>query len=342
MKKILFTFLTIFIFMDTVEANEFQEEVIEGPNVETEYRYRFYKEEKEGEYIRIGKDNNYMYEDKTDIIYSDYSEYQTSCKSDEGYETEYKTKYVYREILPVQYIKITNNSEEDLTVANIEPLENNNLLGYEIYKCINCMDRIIAPYGQIIIELEKEVRFKDLEFILEFFDLGNKINYELIYSNDNLFSTTSLVALTKSQSAVSNYLYSDFRLFNNYTKDYIGYDIEKDELMYIVSEEKVCRTREIKSYHYNIIKKYYDDNYYKDIEELTNLTEEEKLEYKKDFEDYKIFYRYKEDNNLKLVKTGVTKKKPNYNYLVIYILTLSLIALILIKHIKTMSNENKD
>lgn len=369
MKKVLFMFLCFVIFTNTVKANEWQEEILEGNNVETEYRYRFYKERIEGEYIRIGTDNDYLYENKEDVIYSKYSSYETACPDEEGYEVEYATKYLYQEILPVQFVKITNLSNGELDVADISFIDNSKgfLFSYEIYDCTDCYNDnyTINADGSLILKIEDSVSLRDLTFILEFFDNGNEAEYELVYSFKEDFALKDLVASTIGNVSITNYQYDDsYKLYYNYSSEQVGYDINIDELIKVNSTEKVCKVREIMTYHYNIIKDYYDNNYYKDITEITDLTEEDKLNYKKDLENYKIFYRYKNDinieeksevnttdnnfmsNDIKLVKTGVEGRRENYNYLIIFVLSLTLISLILLKYllkyIKIMSNENDD
>ena len=87
MKKVIFILLTLIMFVNVVKAEtlteeigEWQEEKIEGTNVELQYRYRFYKDIEVGDYIRIGQVSEYDYEDKENIIYGEYSNYQTYCE----------------------------------------------------------------------------------------------------------------------------------------------------------------------------------------------------------------------------------------------------------------------
>lgn len=366
MRKILFILLTSFAFTNAVKANEWQEELLEGDNVEMEYRYRLYKDKKEGEYIRKGADTDYQYEEAENIRYSEYTDYQTTCPNGDGYEVEYATKYVYQEILPVLYIKVNNLSEHDLTVKNIEFKDKNNIISYKYISCNLCSSdkNTINPGGTLLIKLEHSVRVIDLTLILEFFETETEAMYELVYSANSRFSAANLIALIQGNTNITNYKYNNnFYLYPNYSSLYVGYNIEKNNLIKIKSEEEVCRIREIMTYHYNILKEYYDNNYYKDISDL-KLTEEEKMEYKKDLDDYKIFYRYKEDkldlnfdnetdnftdsfvnfttNELIPVKTGIYEEKINYNYLIIFGLNLILISLFLYKIVKIMSYENVD
>lgn len=360
MKKILFIFIVTFIFMNSVKANEWQEELLTGEKIiGKEYRYRFYKEIKEGEYLTKGTNSNYQFEDYNDIIYDDYIYYEDSCPNDLGYEVEYVTKYVYKKRKAVKFIEISNSSEYDLNISNIRIKDNNNFIKYEIIDCVNCTSdfNTIGNRGGMAIELEYPVYLGELTFILEF---SNKeiYDYQILYMSEREKTLKKLIAISKSNTSITEHQYdNNYILYANYdNKEYTDYNIKVNDLISIISQEKVCRGRSVKTYHYNINKEYYDDSYYKDVTLLSNLTEEERKEYKKDLEDYKIFYRYEEKqdknisiedneiktNDLKLVNTGVEDRNLNYNYLILFILFLILLCLILIKYIKTMSNENDD
>jgi len=367
MKKILFTLICILLNLTNVNATEWQEELLEGENIETEYRYRFYREVENGKYIRIGDISNYQYEEKENIKYTNYSLYQNNCPSGEGYETEYATKYVYKKLLPVQYIKINNMSNYDLDISNIKITNEDDLVKYDYYTCNKCSNylKTINPGGSLILKIEIPVNLNKLNLSLEFIDTEIERYYELVYASKSSYSAADLIALIIGNTNIVNYLYDEsFNLYNNYTSTYTDYDIEVDELTKVISKQNVCKYREIMTYHYNIDREYYDDNYYKDISELIELTDEEREEYQKDLEDFKIFYRYIEEDNIsdninntdnvedniinnteeviKLVKTGIytTKKELNYNYLYIYILVLLLVSLFLIKYMKKMSFKN--
>jgi len=460
MKKVLFLILTLLILTYEVKANVWQEEKIEGENVITETRYRFYKETKTGEYLRKGIVSNYQYEDQNDIIYTDYSDYQNTCPTDKGYEVEYATKYEYQERLKVKYLKINNISQKNLSIKNLEFKVNDEVINYTYYSCTKCNSDLttINSTGVLIIELDTYVNFENLIVSLEFNNITSKLYYELQYSDDISFSVDHMIAILTANTLDINYQYkvNNFYLYPNYSEVYTEYDIEENDLMQNVVKEKVCKVREVKTYHYNKVKEYYDDNYYKDVSELTLLSNEEKLLFEKDLNDYKVYYlnttNEKEDstideedkqedeinnnrdntdnevkeeitdqvdnkeeennsnspiteedkqeneidnnnddntnnevkeeikevikeneqeennlnnsitkennqdniitekeedntntqineqkNNLKLVKTGITKQERNYRYLIIYVLVLILITLIMIKYLKRMS-----
>ncbi len=307
----------------------FSEVKAKEDNSYKEYRYRFYKEEKEGEYIRKDLESNYEFTDSNDITYGKYGDYLDECPNYSYLDKYYKIEYCYIELLPVLYIKIINKSSDDILINNILIYELDSQVDYNIYSCDNCEDNINIKSGsEITILLSKEIYLRDLKINI---DTLNKVNYEIIYSNNPSFDSNSLVAKNTYVEGKTEYMYDEtYTLYNNYTSLKYDYDINEDNFIKILSERQVCKSREIKTYRYNIIRKYYDNNYYKDVQELKLANESERKLYKKDLNDYKVYY---------IEKTTPINNEKNYKYLIIYILFLILIALILIKKLKKMSNE---
>lgn len=364
MKKLLFIFIVLFMSVNNINASEWTEEKLEGDNVDTEYRYMFYKEEKVGEYLSFGHYDNYEFEDKDDFIYGEYSNYADVCVEKEGYEIGKANEFIYKELLPIGFIKIKNLSDSVLEISSIEIYEKSDLISYNFLSCSDCSsdNYSINSNGELILKLGKMVNFRDLKLLIDFSNIDDYIDYEIVYGTDNLFSTRSFVASINGNS--NNNVYessSDFKISNNYTVLKIGYDIKIDDFIKVTSIKSVCRYREIKPFYYNINKKYYDNNYYKDVSELINISVDEQLLYKKDLDNYKVFYRYKDsfdnfselentsgsnnyddDIKLELVKTGREDSDKNYKYLIMYVLSLLLLSLVLIKYIRRMSNEYND
>ena len=324
MKKIIFTVLTIFIFTGVVKASEWQEEKLEGDNVEMEYRYRFYKDVKKGEYIRIGEKSDYSFEDLNDITYSDYSPYNDSCPEGEGYITEYAKEYIYETIGAIQAIKISNLSEENFNIVNFTFRNKDEVVEHTLASCTKCANNknTIKPGGTLLIKFASPIHLYDLNMDLDFEEKDKELMYEIVYSSQTTFYAKYLAALLRGYTNISTYKYEDlYYLYTSNVESYTGYDIEVNELIKVISVKDVCRTKEVLSYRYNIVKEYYDDYYYKDVSELINLTEEEKSEYKKDLEDYKIYYRdntkdevneeEKEDKeDIPSIKDEIVEEKP--------------------------------
>lgn len=294
MKKIIFLVLTLFALVNNVKANVWQEDKIEGENVITETRYRFFKEIETGEYLRKGMVTDYQYEDENNIIYTEYSDYQNTCPTGEGYEVEHAIKYEYQERLKVKYLKINNISQKNLSIKNLEFKVDDKIINYSYHSCTKCNSDLttINSIGVLIIELEESVNFENLTINLEFNNVTSKSYYELQYSDDISFSVEHMIAIVTANTIDTVYKYkvNNFYLYPNYGEVYTEYDIEVNELMQNVVKENVCKVREVKTYHYNKNKEYYDDNYYTDVKELINLSFEEQKLYQKDLNDYKIYY----------------------------------------------------
>lgn len=364
MKKFLFVLIILFTCVNFVEAESlnvvgddlWQEEKIEDDNVEVQYRYRFYKDKKMGKYIRMDLDSDYEFTDSNDIRRGIYSSYQTDCVPKYYQEIDYATKYYYKEILPVKYIKIINTSNEDLKIDSVFIYNLNNKLNNKIvgYKNANIDNMVIKNGGYIVYWMAMDVSLK--QFGVEVNVINDNVNYDLVFSNDETFSDDKIVAKVNGSSFRNTYRYDNsFNLSNNYSDVYFTFNPISYDFVKLVDVVDVCRLRDIYTYRYNIEKEYYDDNYYASIDDILGLSYKDKSLYKKDLEDYKIFYRYVGndlfditdtnyvddtnindnflENDIKLVKTGA-QKDINYKFLILYVLLLMLIALLLIKKIK--------
>lgn len=356
MKKLFLILVNILLFTNNVYANEWSSEKLEGNNVEVEYRYRFFKEKEEGKYVNLKESVNYDFRDLDNYIYSDYSDYKNSCKNNDEYVIEYQKKYEYQKLIPVKYIKIRNDDTEDLLKISNYKIHNNMFVSKsKLHDCSNCTtdgnNYIISPGGHMTIETDNEIELNKLD--LEFSFEGEKhVNFALIYSKSDDFSKSNLVSYLNTSTLISKYHVNEgYLVYSNYdNKVYTDYDIVQDKYIKVLSKEEVCRYKEKLVYSYNIIREYYDDNYYKDVSELTNVNEEDN--YIKDLEDYKIYYRYIEDtknnidnnntnnidSDLKLVKTGIYDKKNSCNYPLIFIIILSLLTLFILKKMSFKKN----
>jgi len=297
MKKILFLLSVLSLFINIVKAEEntWQEELLDGENVEVEYRYRFYTETTIGNYLKKGQAVAYQYEDINKVMYSSYSNYKTICEENPNeYLIIKEKKYEYQEILPIQYVKIINPNSEKLKIKNISIYNMQTKLTHKVYSFSNATEdgMSIEEDGYVIFWMPMSVSVRKFSLALEL--ENDNLDYELVFSNSNSFASNKLVAKTTGNSSKTLYKYDDvFTLYDNYGGTYIAYNIIIDDLVKVLSVQDVCRTRLILTYHYNIKKEYYDDNYYASIDDL-ELEEEEKKLYQKDSNDYKIFYRYKQ------------------------------------------------
>lgn len=337
------------------QEEQWTEEELKGDNVIKEYRYRFYEEVEEGEYLTDKEENNYKYVDETKTIENEYSSWINNCDNIDSNELEFNTRYKYQELKPIRYMKIINTIYYRMAVRDISfP---NTDITYSLYSCVDCTDdkTTLKKGGYMILKLSREVSIQEL--VLNINVPSTDTLYDIYLSTGTNFTDDELVGKINGYSAESDYAYDKtWRLFDNFTneKEFVGELNENERYYKILNKEKVCRYKATKKYYYNILKVYFDDNYYKDVSDL-GIPEESYNMYKKDLNDYKIYYRYKtdeelnngEDNNIVTpinnipVKTGIFKEK-DYKYLVIYVLILILTALLLIKHMQNKSTKNNN
>ena len=344
MKKIIYL-IAHFIFFISMLSGVKAIEI----DTDAEYKYRFYKEIKQGEYINAALESDYEYTDDNDVIYGEYSDWTSDCDYNKGFDYLYEYKYIYSELLTVQYIKILNTSSQNLTFKSIDVYNITTLLNSRVYSCTSCNSNntIIYPGGNLIIILPMSVYLKNLSFNLEFYE--DNIDYDLVLSHYFNFHIKKLVASLSTNTNITNYAYNDdFTLYYNNTITLDELDDSTYPFRKLDSIETSCKKREVKNYRYNILKDYYDDNYYTSIDEIDfDCADTEcdsiKSLYKIDYEDYITSYTSSSNkellSNLNLVKTGNYKEK-NYKYLKIFILLLLLSFLICIKYLKNKSIEN--
>ena len=120
MKKFSLLIFTIFLSVTKlVYAEEiWTEEELKGDNVVSEYRYRFYEEVEEGEYLENNNNKKYEYNDESRNIYGEYSEWKSYCSTGDNIDIQRGLKFVYNEIIPINYLKIENNNNTEKTQSN--------------------------------------------------------------------------------------------------------------------------------------------------------------------------------------------------------------------------------
>lgn len=322
MKKVILV-LAIILLPQLVKAEEYEwvEDELTGENVVMENRYRFYFENRYGEYVKVGQASSFQYEDKNDIKYGNYSDWTTTCPVKEGYDIEYGTEYNWQEIKPAHYITIVNTGDETINIKEIRTFNIDTEIDYYNCSCSNCTGfNEIRSGGSLNIRLAMSVYVKNIGLYLE---VNDNTNFNIIYSANYTIDTDSAVASVKGNSTQKEYRYNkdDYTIFNNYTQTYISYQKDEDEFTKIISTKDVCRYKEIMTYRYNIEKIYYDDNYYKSNSELFDLEISDRELFVKDLTDYKTYYRYMSEEEIKererlrnnqtleIVKTSTTKPK---------------------------------
>ncbi len=284
MKKIILT-LIIFLFIPIVNA----EELTELNNYEI--KYKFYKEKVDFKYYPKGEYLEGYIEDESNSKYSEYSEWQDNCEVDDNIEIEYKKKYTYKEIKKVGSIKIHNFSgERDQT----------GIIVYNGNKKINYKD-VSLSWKDIYIQLDDYYNPSDL-LIYPFFK--NNVDFTITMFSDFNFQDLILERRVTRSYFINIVIDSNFYVLPN---AYIEktYDIELEDNFFRskIREDTKCRYRNILTYRYKIDKEYYDNNYHTNVEG-----------YKKDYDNFKIYYQ-KDIEYIEVLKTEKEYiKVPEYQY----------------------------
>lgn len=295
MKRILFVLFAGLMFINIVKADEWQEEKIEGENVITEYRYRYYFERKDGEYLVSDTEGKYEFVDDNNVKYGEYSEWTEDCSSD--YDILYGSEDKYQTIAKINIIMLKNVSDKQMNIKSIKIYDNDTLINHNILGGINVNvnNNIINTGGLLIISLENPLEFINHNIHI---DLDNRnLNYQLYLNKQRGMSDSDVIAIIDGKSSIKKYNKNSNYVMKPLNGDILtGYNIQNDKYHKVLSSEEVCKYREIKKFNYNIHRTYIDDEYYASIDDI-NVTDNLKSELKKDEDDYKIFYKVKLNND---------------------------------------------
>ncbi len=281
MKKILLVVLLI-ITISKVKADEYfwsSEKLDDYKAVEEEKRYRFYREEKEGEYLKKGGSSLYEHEDLEDVIYKDLGDFQDSCTESDTVIVETKKVYPYKKIPKAKYMQISNIPRE-LKIKKIDIYSSDEKISYDITRCNKCNDMTISAGGDMELTFDVPQVVGYLKLNIEVDGSDNFAYYTHFQSENRINLISNKLLSSKTEFKIDSYNY----LYNNLKEVYYSEEpISRDYLNYPLEEKEMCKEKEVQTYHYNINKVYYDDNYYVSVEDST---------YQKDEDDYKVFYKY--------------------------------------------------
>lgn len=302
MKKIILFMSTLILFINCVKAEEYSNWVdwldpsIQYEEVQTETRYRFYKEEIEGEYLISDTLNKYKYNDINDYIYSEFSNWQEDCNI-ENANIENKILYPYKKlIVDTTYVQI-GDITKDISFDNIKIYFEGKEIPYEIVECEDCSKNYnyIAKDQKLILKLDKTYPSMSLSFYIE----ANSEYPNLIYRIKTFYDEKlEKIALARvANSNLKEYIPDDKWLYLAMESDimYSEIPIMEDDNTVIYPSKNMCRYQEKMTYYYDINRVYYDDNYYTNIDG-----------YIKDINDYKVYYRYLiKDNNEEIIEDNI-------------------------------------
>lgn len=296
MKKIILIIFFSFIFINKIYAStEFSQYKDNDNNLELELKYKWYKEFIEGEYLPIDiENNNFKYIDNTNIKYGEYSTWNDDCNNnDNSLNKEMKLIYRYREIVSAKYIVIQSFSTT-FKINNLNIYNNNQKIDYKMLKCDNCdiENNTIFSNSILIIDLNSYYKPWNLSFNIDLESTNNSsINQYKLYLYKDIDNKVNSGAGNKTiydSNTTKNFKYdSSWTNKITYTDTLFSEEPISNNYYNLLSGSKVmCRYRKIYNYRYNIIKKYYDNNYHNNI-----------LGYKKDYEDFLIYYKLNNINN---------------------------------------------
>lgn len=295
MKKIITILISFFVFIPNVFAEEFfwsDKKLANLEQISEEKRFKFYKVEKEGEYIKKGvKDDRYQYEDKNDLEYVSISDYKEDCTEKEDIKIEYKNVYAYKIIPKAKYLYLDNIIKE-LYIKKIEIYSGNEKISFDIAECKNCDNLNIKPNGYMLIEFDEEQVVGNLKVNIETTNEDFFGYYGSFYSKDMIFIKNAGFSTNKSNYTVNDYNYMAANFKDTYYSEEV---INKDHINYPLGEKQMCIEKEARTYRYNIVKKYYDDNYYVSLEDDS---------YIKDDKDYITFYKYSKEENTEKIENN--------------------------------------
>ena len=294
MKKVILFISTLVLFINSVNAEEYSDwvewldDVNKYDNVEMETRYRFYKEEIEGEYLINDALNKYQYQDTDKFIYSEFSNWQEKCEG-ENINIETKLLYPYQNIIvDTNYVYI-DEIYSDISFNNIKIYSNGVEIPYTFEECDNCVNNYnyVSKEEKVVLKLDKAYPSKSITFYLDANSNYPNVTYKLKTTYDKEGNKLAIVKIANSN--LKDFIPNDRWFYLAMESDilYSETPILEDENTIIYPSQNMCRYQEKMPYFYNINKIYYDDNYYTNIDG-----------YIKDTFNYKVYYRYliKDDN----------------------------------------------
>ena len=301
MKKIILFISTLMLFINSVKAEEYSDWVewlddsIKYDDIQTETRYRFYKEEIEGEYLISDTLNKYKYNNIDNYIYSEFSNWQDVCDGEKAI-IENKILYPYKKlIVDTNYIHLYGFAK-DISINDIKVFSNEIEVPYTLDNCSNCVSDYsnISSSQKLILKLNKSYPSNSLSFYIDVNNEYPNIIYKLMTTYDIEAQKTALAIVINSN--LKKFI-PDNRWYTLAMESEVMYSevpVIEDDNTVTYPSKNMCRYQDKMTYYYNINKVYYDNNYYTNIDG-----------YIKDTNDYKVYYRY-------LIKDNENKIEDSY------------------------------
>lgn len=281
-KKIMLAILFMLMQITSVHANIIWSEVERDDLklLEKEERYKFYKEIIEGEYILKGEQNNkYSYEDRENIIYSEYTSLKDECDEAIYLDTKQVKVYPFQKIRRTRYLEISNMSN-DIVINNLEVFNEQEKIAFVMKDRQYDPVKKISKNDSILIDLAKEYITKKITLSLNT-DNQEFISYDLKFMDDD-----GDVSLKIEGNTDQNLYYiGDYIVDSSYLLpiSYAFERLEGDDETIVLEEKEMCQERKVFTYRFNKKRVYYDDDYHVSISDPS---------YIKSLQESKIFYKY--------------------------------------------------
>lgn len=305
-------FATSLLMTTKVGAITFYTDLLENKLINSNYqfeevkKYKFYKEEKVGEYLLKGYNPQYTHIDYNNIKYGEYGSYLDQC-TDDSKDILNTYLYPYQNLKEIKYVKVYNNSRK-ININSIKILNQDKEVTYQNLQINGYFNNYLNTGGYILIKLNSPVPYANFNIIISSTDYSKIISYKLYYTLENyLLDLTTITNSNNNQISLNNIPKEHY--------DNVSYSekpVEKTSQNLIYKKVFKCRMRNVYYYHYNIEKKYLT-GYYENIKG-----------YIKDEENYKIYYRYLINSNvienlkkeIENLKINISKSpfKPSDNY----------------------------
>ena len=304
MKKIIILILLLLSFNIRIKALDYdtyysdyrdysdyrEEEIIEDDliDVDVEKRYRWYKEVRDGDYVKVG-DDGYQYVDYSNYTLTDFSDWDNGIiDSNDDKIVETRTKYRAKKVKPINKFLIGQFDVNggSTNVSSIKIYYEDSEIDYNILYLDKKTDIGVSENLFLYIELGDYYYLSDLtvEITSTEFDRVNSFSVYALRSTDIDYvdDIYYIYEFSGNDNNVLKLSSSDFVMRNPSYEEEVILDNIGDTAYYdVVDIINEYRYQDKLYYSYNI-KREYVDGYYKNLDG-----------YLRDDNDYKLYYRYR-------------------------------------------------
>ena len=160
------------------------------------YKYRFYQEEKVGEYLTPKDKSNYSYIDYENKKYGEYGPYLDEC-NDTNKDVLNTYLYPYKTLKGINYVKVYNLSRK-ININKVKIFDQNLESEYQIIETHQYINNYLDTGGYILIKLNSQIPYTNFNITISSTDYSKIISYKLFNTIENhLIDKTVLTLLYK-------------------------------------------------------------------------------------------------------------------------------------------------